>query len=809
MRDLIRDLRLAFRTLRRRPLFLGAAVLTLALGTGAGAGVFSVVESSLIRPLPFREPDRLAVVWGVAGPERDVRGASVVEIRDWDEAVDALGPLSRYNATTVNASGEGEATQLRAEMVSPGFFGILGVAPALGRALVAEDDEPGAAGSAVISYDLWQRRYGGDGAVLGREVLLNGTSFSIVGVMPAGFRGLSFDTEVWLPLGPFATPDLFAQRGGRWLAAVGRLAPGAGMDAAQAQLDAVAARLAEAYPETNGDRGAMLLPLRDFYVAGSRSLLLMVLGAVALLIAVASANVANLQLVRALERNRELAVRHALGAGRGRIARELLAESVVLAILGGAAGLALAWLGLGALVPLIPVGVLPPYASPSVDLPVLAFGLGVALLTGLAFGLVPALRGGIVDVGAVLRSGGQRMTQGSGSRRRAGAQQVIVVGEVALTLVLLVGAGMALRSLREQLAIRPGFRADGVLAATVSLSGADYDRAGRAAFARDLLERVESVAGVDAAALTSDPPLRGSSSAAFIFRAEDPVSPETRIRFYRHSVTPSFFATLGIPIVRGRGFTDADEEGSPPVVVVSEAFAARVWPGQGALGRRVLLGDDTATVVGVAGNVRQRTLTTSLMDPGEDPDVYIAYAQLPTGSFDILARTRRDAGLLAAPIRAQLSALDPSLPLFAVAPLGDALAAQTALSRLVSVLLGVFAALALAVAAVGLYGVLAFVVRGRRKELAVRSAMGAEPWQLLADVVRHGLVLGAIGVAIGLAGAVAAGRLAASLLYGVGAVEPLVLAGTALLLLLITAAASWLPARQATRVDPAGVLAEE
>ena len=805
MNDLLRDLRLGFRSLRRRPLFLATAVLTLGLGIGASTGVFSVIQAALLRPLPFHEADRLAVVWGVAGPERDIRGASPAEIRDWDRMTSALGPLSSYSSTAVNLSGDGEATQLGAETVGWEFLGILGVAPAAGRGFTADDDRAGAAATALISHDLWQGRFGGDPGILGRTIRLDDRPVEVIGVMPRHFRGLTFDTDVWLPLGSLLSERALEARSGRWLAAVGRVAPGRAAVEAEGELAAAADRLTELYPDTNRDRGAMLQSLRDSYVAGTRPLLLMVLGAVGLLLLIACANVANLQIVRGLERRQEVALRYALGAGRARVGRQFVAESLVLGLLGGVAGLALAALGVALLLPLVPTGVLPAYARPGLDLPVLAFGLLAGLGTAALFGLAPALGAARLEPARVLRGGGRGITGGGRPGRRGSAQQAIVVAEVALALVLLVGAGLALRSLREQLAIEPGFTADGVLAARLTLSGDAYDGEARTLFVERLVADAAAAPGVNAAVVVSNAPLRGYNSASILRPGEQP---EREVRYYRHSVTAGFFETLGVP-VRGRTFTSADHADAPPVTVVSEALAARLWPGEEALGRRVLLGPDTVTIVGVAGSVRYRDLTTSLMDPGEDPDAYFAFAQLPARSFDILLRTDGDPTALIGRLRARVDAMDPALPLYDIAPMADVLAAQTALGRMVSAFLGVFGALALLVAAVGLYGVLAFLVRGRRREIAIRQALGARPAEIRRMVVGQGVRLVAVGLAAGLGVALVTGRIAASMLYGVRAADPVVLGGTTLALLAIAALASWIPARQATGIEPHSAMASE
>lgn len=803
MHVILRDFRIGFRSLLRRPLLLATGALTLAVGIGASTGVFSVVEAALLRPLPFDEADRLAIIWGVAGPERDIRGASFPEVRDWGAGVDALGPLAPYNATTTNLVAEGGARQLTTEAVGADFFTILGIAPALGRGFAPDDDLPGAPGSAVLSHDLWQRLYDGDADVLGRTMRLDDLSFTVVGVMPEGFRGLSFDTEIWVPFGPFFTEAGMNDRGTRFMAAVGRLAPGATPEVAQQQLDAIAARLAEVHPEMNEGRGAMLQSLRDFYVAGVAPLLLLVLGGVLVLLLIAAANVAGLQLVRAVERRREVAVRSAMGAGAVALVRQLTVESVILAAIGGAAGLALAALVVPLLVPLIPAGVLPPTMVPALDGPVLLFGVAATTLAAILAAAVPAARVARQAPSVALRGGGRGIVEGGR------AQHIIIVAEVALALVLLVGAGLAVRSLQAQLDLEPGFQPDNTLVARVSFGSDGPDAAGRRAFARDLLDRLSAEPGVQGAGAVMRAPLRGYDNASYIYRADRPIDTENRVRFYLHPLTPGTLDVLGVALVEGRGITPADHEEAPPVAVVSQAFAQKVWPGEEPLGRRLHFAGDTITVVGVAANVRQRVLTTDLMDPGEDPDVYFSYAQLPARNLDIVVRTAGDPTAFTGAVRRAVAELAPSVPVYDVSTLRRELDAQTALGRLVSWLLGSFAVLALFAAGIGLFGVLAFVVRGRRRELAIRNALGAAPATLQRMVVLQGLALVGMGLAVGGVGAWIAGRIAAAQLFGVEPLDPLVMAGTATLLLLVGAVASAIPAAQAMRIDPRTVMADE
>lgn len=803
MESVLSDFRIALRSLRRRPGYFAASLLTLVLGIGASTAIFSVVEAALLRPLPFADAGRLAMVWGVAGPNRDVRGASYIEIADWRRLTSSFQGLSIYDETNRNLSGDGEAEQLEAETVSPGFFRLLGAAPASGRTFTAEDDRPGGIGAAVISDALWHSRFGGDPGVLGRRITLDDQPFTVIGVMRPGFKGLSFDTDIWTTLAPFLSPAALEARGNRWLGAVGRLKPGVTPDAAQADLANAAAQLATEFPDINRDRGAQLTMLRDSYLTGSRAVILVLLGGAGLLLLIACGNVANLQLVRASERMRELSVRHALGASRARLARQLVTESIALSLTGAVGGVMLASAALGAMLPLIPAGALPTYVDVELNTPVLLFAVAVAVVSGVLVGTIPALRAGSEPATAL------RETRSSGTGWRAGrpsAQQALVAGEVALSLVLLVAAGLAVSSLRKQLVIDPGFRADQVLAARISLTGDRYDAARRRAFVDDLLARLRAVPGVHDVAVGSDAPLRGNSGASFLQREGHP---DEQIRYYRHTVTPSYFATLGIPIVRGRGFTSEDASDAPGVVVVSAALAARFWPGEDPLGKRLRVARDWATVIGIAGNVHFRDLTTALTDPSNDPDVYFAYSQISSSSFEVVVRSGNDPASVIPVVRATVGALDPVIPISNAQPLSRDLASWTALGRLTSALLATFGALSLILATIGLYGVMAFIVRRRRQEIAIRSAVGAQPESIRAMVLRQGMTVVGVGLVIGGVGSLAIGRVLAGLFWGVSATDPLVLGGSVGALALTAFVANWLPATQAVHVDPQVALMTE
>ncbi|HEU4630249.1 MAG TPA: ABC transporter permease [Gemmatimonadaceae bacterium] len=811
MDTLLRDLRYALRTLRTRPAFTAAVVATLALGIGASTAVFTLVNAALLRPLPFTDPDRLVFLWGVAGPERDVRGASYLEVRDWREGSRrTLQDVAVYDPLSLNLRVADGADRVAAERVSASYFPLLGAQAARGRTfLAAEDSVPDAYPVAVISHDMWLTRFGGDERIVGRTMTLNDRAFTVVGVMAPEFHGLSFDTDVWVPMAMISLTDrpaVLEQRGSRWLGAVGRLADGVTMAQAQEELDGVAARLATAYPETNADRGVRLLSLHDYYLGDTRVLLVGLLVAVGLFLLIACANVAGLQLVRAASRRREMAVRVAMGASGRHLLRQLLVEGVVLALLGTGAGMLVALWGVGGLLPLLPDGALPSYVRVAPDWRVLAFAILLALASAALMGLVPARNGRRLRLTGLLKEGDRGAAGGIMTMRRPGVQQLLVIGEVAIALVLLVAAGLTVRSLQRQLAVDPGFRATGVLEARIELPAARYDADDARRFADALLARLGGRTGVAAVAVGSDVPMSGNTSAAFVLvEGEDDA-----VRYYRHRVSPGYFATLGIPIVQGRALGEADREGRPLAVVVNAAMARRHWPDGRVLGRRLLFGSDTATIVGVAGDARFRDLTTNLAAPASEPDVYFALAQRPQRNLSVALRgTSGDPAALATLLRAEVTAIDPGLPVYDVGPLETSVRQQTATERFGSFLFALFGGVALVLAAVGLYGLLAFVVGMNAREIAIRMALGASRGRVTRLVVRQGLVLALVGLLVGVGGAALVGHLLAAQLYGVSATDPVTFGAVAAVLLATALIASYLPARRAVAVDPQTALKAE
>ena len=811
MGDIARDVRFAARTLRRQPAFALTVIATLALAIGASTAIFSVVDATLLRPLPFRTPERLVFLSGVAGPERDIRGGSIIEVQDWARLTRSFEHVSVYDETTLSLQGASSAERVEAEMVSASYFPMLGATAQLGRVFgPAEDSIPDAHPVVVISDAMWRSRFGADPGIVGRAVTLNDRAFTVLGVMRPGFRGLSFDfdTDVWFPVmmaRANGAPPQFDQRGSRWLGALGRLKDGVTLEQAQADVDQAAAQLARDFPETNTDRGVLLQPIRDSFLGTTRDLVVALLGAVALLLLIACANVAGLQLVRAAGRRREIAMRMAIGADRARLVRQLLTEGLVIAAAGALVGLFVAYWGVQGLVALAPDGVLPAFARPSIDGTAFVFALAVAVGCGVVFGLVPALRVSRLGLTEALKSGARGSAAPMGAGRRAGAQELLVVVETALALVLLVGAGLFVRSLREQLRVDPGFAPAEIVRARLEIPSR-YTPEQRLAFAEELQAKLAATPGVRAATVGSEMPLAGNTSAGFIHVSDR----YDRIRYYRHSVTPEYFSTLGIAAVRGRVFGPGDRDGAVPVVVINEAMANRFWPNEDPVGRTLRLGGADGrevTIAGVVRDVRFRDLTTPLATT--EPDVYFPVAQTAPRSLEMGVRTSLPMDQVAAALRRTVATLDPTIPVYGVTSLETLLAQQTADGRFGSTILLVFGGSALLLAAIGLYGVLAFLIDMRRREIGIRLALGATRERVLGGVIGRGLVLSAVGVGLGVVGAFWTTRFVETQLFAVGTRDPLTIVAVALALLLVAALASFVPARRASRIDPQVALAAE
>jgi putative ABC transport system permease protein len=800
MRTLWQDLRYGLRMLLKNPGFTLVAVVALALGIGANSAIFSVVNSLLLRPLPFEQPDRLVQVWETI-PQRGrfEVPASFPNFADWRDQNQVFEQTVAYSDWSFNLTGAAEPERIRSAIVSPAFFSTLGIQPILGRTLLPGEDQPGKDLSVVISRRLWQRRFNSDPNVVGKTVDLSGKSFTVVGVIapPADLPGLSDDTELWAPVS-----QGFGLTNRRWhsLNVIARLKPGVGREQAQADMERIAAALSRQYPEANADRGLRIVPLHEQVVGNARPALLVLLGAVVFVLLIASTNVANMLLARATARQKEIAIRTALGAGRWRLVRQLLTESLLLALAGGTLGLLLALWGVDLLTAFGPSD-LPRVKEVAIDGRVLAFTFAVSLLVGLVFGLVPGLQSSRPELNETLKEGGRSATGGAGRRR---VRSLLVVTEVTLSLVLLVGAGLLLKSFFRLRAVNPGFNPQNVLTIQLDLNGPNYQKGSQLiSFHDQLLDRVKALPGVEAAATASAVPIApdaGFSRLAFAIEGQTPDPADSPVAFY-NGVSPDYFRAMQIPVLRGRAFDERDVRGSLGVAVVNETLARRYFPDSDPVGRRVTLNDpkeeDWATIVGVVKDTKPRELA------GEPvAEMYMPYAQQPEPSMALMIRTAGRPDAVAAAVRREVLALDHDQPVYSVRTLPAVMSEAVATPRFRTFLLGAFAALALALAVVGIYGVMSYAVTRRTHEFGIRMALGAQGKDVLKLVVGHGMALALAGVLLGLAASFALTRLLAGLLYGVTPTDPLTFACVSLLLVAVALAACLIPALRAAKVDP-------
>ncbi|HEX7049883.1 MAG TPA: ABC transporter permease [Longimicrobiales bacterium] len=815
MDTLLQDIRYALRTLRRAPGFTAVAVLTLALGIGANTAIFSVVNGVLLHPLPYPEPDRLVGVYQLWQGDRAVMTpANFRDVRQQATGADGtsspvLEEMAPYYRSDFTLTGSGDPVRLQGVEVGAGFFDVLGVAPVLGRTFRPDENEPGRTRVAILSHRLWQQRFGAEPEIIGRVIRLDGNPYEVVGVMPEGFS-FPAERDVWTPIEYDAEFMSENSRGAWYLSVVGRLAPGVSEEQAASRVAAIGRRLEKAYPQVNTNVGMTVLSLHDAMVGDVRTALWVLLGAVGFVLLIACANVANLLLARAASREGELAVRAALGAGRGRLIRQLLTESLILGALGGAAGLLLAVWGTGFLVALQPRNV-PRLDEVTVDGTVIAFTAAIALLTGLLFGLVPALQTARTELAATLREGGRGALAAKGSAR---VRNALVVAEMALAVILLAGAGLLINSFARLQRVDPGFRAEGALAFRLSLPGVAYnEESARAAFYDRLIERLEALPGVRSAGAIMALPLSGFSF-TFTFNVEgrEPAQPGSDQSLQTRVVTPGYFRTMGIPLLRGRAFTAQDRADAPQVVLISESAVRRYFPDEDPIGRRITLGwgrgpgrpNVGGVIVGVVGDVKQFELAEE-----QSAVVYVPHAQVPVGGMTLVVRTAVPPLTLAGAVRREVGALDADLPIAELRTLEQLVARSISQPRFYMLLLAVFAGVALALAAIGTFGVMTYAVAQRTREIGIRMALGADPGSVRRLVVGRALALAATGLGVGLLGALALTRLLGSLLYGVTATDPLTYGAVALTLIGVAFLAGYLPARGATRVDPTVALRAE
>jgi len=806
MSSLIQDLRHGLRLLARSPGFTLAAIAVLALGIGANSAIFSIVNSVLLQPLPYKEPDRLVWVWHVppahAFPGQKTFAVSVANFIDWEKQNHVFDKMASIEYGGLNLTGTGDPESVTAARVSNDFFSVLRLQPRLGRTFLPEENVPGAAHFVVLSNDFWKTRFGGDPAIVGKEIRFDDEPWKVVGVMGPDAQ-LPDWAKVWIP-NAWTAQDR-ALRNEHNMMVIARLKDGVDMKRAQAEMNVISERLAKQYPADDAEWGAVIVPLREEIVGDVRPLLVVLLAAVAFVLLIACANVANLMLARTLARRKEIAVRSALGASRERLLRQLIAESLLLSLTGGALGLFLARFGIKGMVSLL-AGQLPGSGEIGVSVSVLAFTLVVSVLTGVLAGLAPAFRGTKTNLAESLKQGLGRTDSDSGGNK---TRSVLVVAEVALSLVLLVGAGLLIRTLWMLRKVDPGFDPKGVTTMTVVLPQGKYDRKDprpRAMFAERVLERMRALPGVESVGAVSFLPLTGGNNWPIQIEGRPPLPVSQQPNVVSPVVAGDYFRTLRIPLRRGRLFTSADTWESPGVVLITESLAKRFWPGEDPIGKRLLssfVPEKTREVVGIVGDVKQRGL--DYREPV--PEMYYPASQVPAYRIDFAIRSTVT-GIGPAAVAA-IHAVDAGLPVQRVGPMEATILRSLSRQRFGVLLLGSFAALALVLAAVGIYSVLSYTVRHRGREIGIRMALGAGVPDVLRLIVGQGMRPALVGMGIGIAAALALGRGLSSLIYGVSASDPWTLAAVAFVLSLVALAACTVPALRAARIDPLRALREE
>jgi putative ABC transport system permease protein len=805
MDTLIQDLRYGIRTLLKNRSFTAVAVLALALGIGANTAIFSVVNAVLLRPLPYDDPERLVLI-ETNNPQQKIKQAptSLPDFLDWRDQNSVFERVSAFSRWSSVLTGGDEPERLSTGFVSVNFFSTLGVNPIAGRAFSDGEELPGTEPVVVVSSGLWKRRFGSDPGLVGQTITLDGKSGTVIGIVPDLFNDMVGQVDVWLPIILKLEDEARDNRG---LRVVGRLKSDVSPKQADAEMSAIAARLQESYPQSNAGWGANIISLHASIVGDVRAALLILLGAVCFVLLIACANVANLLLARAATRQKEVAIRTALGASRPRIIRQLLTESVLLSAVGGAFGLLLAVWGVKLLIAISPDDI-PRVSEINLDGRVLIFAVVISLLTGLIFGLAPALQASKLNLNESLKEGGRGSSEGFHRNR---IRSLLVVSELALALVLLIGAGLLIKSFIRLQSVNPGFNSENVLTEQLSLPYNRYrTRQSRVAFFDQLMSRLESLPGVQSAGLTLNLPLNGGGVSAWhgVVLEGRPITLEETTQTENRIISPSYFRTMGIRLLQGREFTAQDNrQDAPPVVIVSDTLASRFWPGEDPVGKRIQFGHDESfarEVVGVVGDIKRFGLESS-----DDWATYIPYAQQPWTNMVIVARAASDPASLAGAIKGAVQAVDKDQPIHNIKTLDTVIANSTSQRRFNLLLLGAFASVALVLAAVGIYGVMSYSVTQRRHEIGIRMALGATSMDVLKLVVGQGLMLALIGVSIGVGAAFAVTQVLESFLYGVSATDPLTFAGTALLLAAVAVMASFIPARRATKVDPCVALRYE
>ncbi len=813
METILQDIRYGFRSLIMTPAFTAVAVIVLVLGIGANTAIFTVVNSVLLRPLPYPESDQLVMLWET-NPRFQI-GVDTLPVThgnfmDWREQNNVFEYVSALGVGRWNLTDAGEPERISGASVSANFFRLMGTEPELGRSFRDDEERPGAGKVIVISRSLWKRRFAGQTDVIGKTMTLDAESYTIIGVAPEGFQfprakelpffvGVATQTDLWRPM-ILGDDFINKSRANHQLSVMARLKPGVTRERAQTEMTAIAERLEQSYPGSNQGIGVKVVPLNEQVVGNVRPALFVLMGAVALVLLIACANIANLLLARSSARQREIAIRTALGASRGRIVRQLLTEAMLLSTTAAITGTVMSLWGIEAILSLSRE-TLPRAYEISVDTRVLGFTVAIALLTSVLFGLTPALQASKINLSESLKEGSRGL---SGGQRSNHVRSVLVVSEVALSMVLLIGAGLMIKSLAGLLKIDPGFKSDHTLTMNIALLGSKYPSASQQiAFFQNVTHRVETLPGVQSVGLISSAPLSGGVYAGgFSIEGRVATSETDDLVADRRMISPAYLNSLGIPLLQGRGFTDRDDQSSPGVVIVTESWARRFLPDQDPIDKRIKLGGQDSTrpwlsIVGIAGDVRDTALESS-----PRPCVYIPYPQFPSSAMTLVVRAASDPKSLIPAIREGVWAVDKDQPITDVKTMDQYVADSVSARRFNAMSLAVFASLALVLASVGIYGVMAYSVTQRTHEIGIRVALGAQSPDVIKLVIGRAVAMVGAGVAIGLAGALALTRVMTSLLYGVSATDPMTFGVVAGLLVAVSVLASYIPARRATKVDP-------